>query len=494
MAESAPEHPMFSIIKSAAVGGGVPRVGRLILPKRTPLDTPNYIGISSRGVIPHLTPDVVSKHTDLDGVYMGLEDFMERSKERAEPAIFGINADEGDALHVYTATPTPIITVLGARRHPAVVAPTGNGKDYISIYTSTGFQKLKTDEYHRVAVKLQPDVTIPLADLTFGYSHMRTKLPNAKRQLRMVERTEDWLVEFIKLNSAYNGDVATKPRAFAPLLPVDYPTQWEYINRLAQGYIEQISGLAVYDADVLSHLGEYDSLSTLPRLSMDFITSPHEILRQVQLGLDIFTVSFLNSISDAGIALTFSFPSQAPSVSGEPLPLGINMWSQDHQVSLKPLVEGCQCYACTKHHRAYLHHLLNAKEMLGWTLLQTHNHHILSGFFKGIRASLAAEPSTFERDCDVFAKTYESELPKGTGERPRARGYHFKPQAGQPRINARAWEKYDDGVVEDPVLAGEMAKLAVIGSDIDGVGTPLATDVDTEASKLDKKDFADVES
>ncbi|KAL7625733.1 hypothetical protein AAE478_004956 [Parahypoxylon ruwenzoriense] len=493
MADSAPEHPMFNVLRSVSTDGGVSRIGRITLPKRRPVDTPNFLALTSRGVIPHLTPDVISQYTELGGTYMALEDFVEKSQKRIEPAVYNTKADGREILHAYTATPAPLVTVLGARRHPAVVAPMGNGKDYVSIYTSTGFQKLKTKDYHRAVDRLQPDISIPLADLTFGYSHIRTRLPNAKRQLRMVERTEDWLAEFIKLNTAEEGLGAAKPRVFAPLLPVDYPTQWEYLNRLAQDYVEEVSGLAVYDADILPNLREYDSLSSLPRLSMDFITSPHEILRQVQLGLDVFTVQFINSASDAGIAFIFSFPPPSSENSGEISPLGIDMWSKEHRVALKPLAEGCECYTCSRHHRAYVQHLLNAKEMLGWTLLQIHNHHILSEFFKGIRAALAIEPSTFERDCEAFSKAYELELPKGTGERPRARGYHFKAEGGQSRINAPAWEKYGDGGTEDPALAGEMAGLAVTGVSAEGKETPLVPDADVDADELDKKGFAEVD-
>lgn len=368
----------------------------------------------------------------------------------------------------------------------------GNGKDYVSIYTSTGFQKLKNEEYCHDIEKLQPDIAIPLADLTFDTSHTKAKLPNPKRQLRMVERTEDWLAELIKLRNSDHANGTAKPCIFAPLLPVAYPTQWEYLNRLSQDYVGQLSGLAIYDADILPDLSGHSSLDPLPRMSMHFITSPHEILRQVQLGLDVFTVPFINTASDAGIAFTFTFPPPAPTTSGMQ-PLGIDMWSTDHQISLKPLADGCKCYTCTIHHRAYVQHLLNAKEMLGWTLLQIHNHHVLSDFFKGIRATLIADSSTFERDCDNFSKVYEAELPKGTGERPRARGYHFKAEGGQAKMNPPAWEKYDGDGTEDPALVGEMAGLAVTGPTAEGAETPLVPDADTDAKDLDKKGFAEID-
>ncbi|KAI2466543.1 tRNA-guanine transglycosylase [Annulohypoxylon bovei var. microspora] len=493
MTDSSPEHVMFNVLKSISVDGRGPRVGRLALPKRKTIDTPNFLGLTSRGAIPHMTPDVIAKHTELNGSYMALEDFVEKSQKRVVPAIYNTPESDGkETIHSYTATPTPVATVLGARRHPAVIAPMGNGKDYISIYTSTGFQQLKNKEYYRAVKRLQPDIAIPLADLTFGNSHIGEKLPHPKRQLRMAERTEDWLAEFIKLRNAEDSDETMKCGVFAPLLPVSYPMQWEYISRLSQDYIEHLSGLAVYDAGIFPDLIGHSSLNPLPRLSMDFITSPHEILRQIRLGLDVFTVPFINTTSDAGIALIFSFPPPAPSASGLH-PMGIDMWSQDHQASLNPLIDGCECYACTKHHRAYLQHLLNAKEMLGWTLLQIHNHHVLDDFFKGIRATLTAEPSTFERDCEAFYKTYEFELPRGTGERPRARGYHFKTDGTQSKMNPPAWEKYGEGGTEDPALAGEMAGLAVTGATAEGKETPVVPDPNADAEDLDKKGFAEID-
>ena len=168
------------------------------------------------------------------------------------------------------------------------------------------------------------------------------------------------------------------------------------------------------------------------------------------------------------------------------------MSSQDHQVSLQPLREGCACYTCTRHHRAYLHHLLNAKEMLGWTLLQIHNHQVVSDFFAGIRSSIAAEPSTFDENTQRFSRVYESEIPKGTGQRPRARGYHFKQEGGQPRINRPAWGKYGGaGDTEDPEVVAEMAGLTVTGPAAGGSETPVVPEVASE--ELDKKGFADVD-
>jgi queuine tRNA-ribosyltransferase len=64
---------MFSIIKSASQGLG-PRLGRLSLAGRNAIETPHYLGITSRGVVPHLTQDTFARDTSIGGVYVPLED------------------------------------------------------------------------------------------------------------------------------------------------------------------------------------------------------------------------------------------------------------------------------------------------------------------------------------------------------------------------------------------------------------------------------------
>lgn len=63
---------MFIIIKAAAAAG-MPRLGRLVLPGRTAIETPHYLASTSRGVVPHITQDNFAR-CGIDGVYVGLED------------------------------------------------------------------------------------------------------------------------------------------------------------------------------------------------------------------------------------------------------------------------------------------------------------------------------------------------------------------------------------------------------------------------------------
>ncbi|KAG6024415.1 hypothetical protein E4U41_001790 [Claviceps citrina] len=446
-----PARNVFDILGPSIAKGCAARLGRLSIPGRRPIDTPNFTAITSRGAIPHLTPDNVARHTNWTSVYMALEDFVERK----EPPIYNTpQHDTRRRLHNFTALPSDRTTVLAARRCPSVVTPMGNGARAVTLFTSTGFASVTVAQYADAVASLQPDVVVPLAD-----SLHTSTTPASKKLVKMVERTEEWVDEFLRRFESREHLDELGMAVFAPVLPLEFPIQGDYLRHLAEDVTGHLSGLAVYDTSLLPELDRYRTLGPLPKLSFDEPKSPHHLLRQVSLGVDLCAVPFVNSISDAGIALTFAFP-PPPAENSAPQPLGINMWSEEHSTAVVPLQDGCECYTCTHHHRAYLKHLLHAKEMLGWNLLQIHNHHVLDRFFQAVRAELHRGLADFEESRRRFLAAYEPALPDGTGERPRARGYHFKSEAGQAKINKSAWVPgFEDRIANGDVVKREDGTL-----------------------------------
>ena len=51
-----------------------PRIGRLSFQGRTPIDTPHYVAITSRGAVPHLSQDMTRDNTSIRAVYTAVED------------------------------------------------------------------------------------------------------------------------------------------------------------------------------------------------------------------------------------------------------------------------------------------------------------------------------------------------------------------------------------------------------------------------------------
>jgi queuine tRNA-ribosyltransferase accessory subunit len=327
-----------------------------------------------------------------------------------------------------------------------VSAPTGNTDHSIWLFSSVGFQPLKNSSYIEYVQKLQPDIAVGLADISYG------TLPGTKRVEKMGDRTSRWLDSMLSAVGQSEENENSASAIFAPVLSVDFHSQSEYLHHVADDIADSISGLAFYSSSLLPDIPATTAMTRLTRLSLDEPSSPHHILRQISLGMDLFTIPFVSFATDSGLALTFEFP-KSPSDNPAAVeakgsagikPLAIDLSSPSNATATIPLTPHCSCYACTSHHRAYIQHLLSAREMLGWVLLQIHNHHVLSAFFADIRASIQA--GVFEECKDKFEREYESELPEGSGQRPRARGYHFKSEGkGEPKRNKPAWGALGDG-------------------------------------------------
>ena len=65
---------LFEVLSHVDPNAAGPRLGRLSITGRREFETPNFFALTSRGVIPHLTPDVIAAHTRVGGVHIALED------------------------------------------------------------------------------------------------------------------------------------------------------------------------------------------------------------------------------------------------------------------------------------------------------------------------------------------------------------------------------------------------------------------------------------
>jgi len=263
-------------------------------------------------------------------------------------------------------------------------------------------------EYAEATQKLRPDIVVGIGDVLFGHK------AGVKRADKMGDRTLAWLKELIA-GIRDEEDGAPNTALFAPILPIEAEQQSYYLDAVQEDLRDNVSGIALYDTASIDTVP--DGLRELPRLYLGEANSPHKLLDAIALGVDIFTIPLITEATDAGIALGFSFPPLKDVCNGPALSMGKDMWSPTFATSLDPLRSYCKCYTCTAHHCAFVQHLLNAKEMLGWVLLQLHNHHIIDEFFAGVRHSLSQ--GSFEADRRLFDKCYIAELPAKTGKGPR---------------------------------------------------------------------------
>ena len=66
----------------------------------------------------------------------------------------------------------------------------------------------------------------------------------------------------------------------------------------------------------------------------------------------------------------------------------INLFNAQYELDDRPIEEGCQCPACRRYSRAYIRHLLKAKEMLGMRLCVLHNLYFYNTMMTEIRDAL----------------------------------------------------------------------------------------------------------
>ena len=66
----------------------------------------------------------------------------------------------------------------------------------------------------------------------------------------------------------------------------------------------------------------------------------------------------------------------------------LNLFNAKYELDEDPIEEGCQCPACRRYSRAYIRHLLKAKEMLGMRLCVLHNLYFYNHMMEEIREAI----------------------------------------------------------------------------------------------------------
>ena len=66
----------------------------------------------------------------------------------------------------------------------------------------------------------------------------------------------------------------------------------------------------------------------------------------------------------------------------------LNLFNAKYELDERPIEEGCGCPACRHYSRAYIRHLLKAKEMLGMRLCVLHNLYYYNHLMEEIREAI----------------------------------------------------------------------------------------------------------
>jgi queuine tRNA-ribosyltransferase len=110
-----------------------------------------------------------------------------------------------------------------------------------------------------------------------------------------------------------------------------------------------------------------------PRYLMG-VGSPEDLFEGVARGIDLFDCVLPTRIARNGAVFTRQ---------GR-----LNLRNARHAEDPRPIEEGCACYTCQHFSRAYLRHLVVAKEILGLRLTTIHNLHFVLELMRQIRTSI----------------------------------------------------------------------------------------------------------
>lgn len=124
-----------------------------------------------------------------------------------------------------------------------------------------------------------------------------------------------------------------------------------------------------------------------PRYLMG-VGTPQDLVNSIKRGIDIF---------DCVLPTRLARHSAAMTNNGR-----MNMMNAQFARDERPISETCTCYTCQNHSRAYIRHLIQAREMLGGTLLSIHNVHTLLELARNLRQAI------LEGRFDQFANQYLS--------------------------------------------------------------------------------------
>ncbi|MDR2565069.1 MAG: tRNA guanosine(34) transglycosylase Tgt [Bifidobacteriaceae bacterium] len=250
------------------------------------------------------------------------------------------------------------------------------------------------------------------ADVIFAFDECTTLMNTRPYQERSLARTQAWaercLAEHARLTRARAG------QPYQALFGVVQGAQFEDLRReAAQGLARLTEDGAGFDGYGIGGALEKENLATI----VGWVCSELPESKPRHL-LGISEVDDLFAAVEAGAD---TFDCVAPSRSAR----HGAVYSADGRYNVirarfardfGPLDPECDCYTCLSYSRAYLHHLLRARELLGYTLATIHNERFIVRLVDSMRAAIEdGGAAAFGRLRDRFLARYFGD--GGAGQR-----------------------------------------------------------------------------
>ena len=281
---------------------------------------------------------------------------------------------EVGGLHKFMSWNRPILTDSGG----------------FQVFSLAGLRKIKEEGvyFHShidgAKIFMGPEESMQIqSNLAMAFDECAPALADRSYVEASVARTTRWLerckTKMQQLNSE-EGTVNCHQMLFGINQGAIYSDiRIDHAKRIAEldldGYA--VGGLAVGE----THEEMYHILDeTVPYLPLHKPTylmgvgTPANILEGVERGVDFFDCVYPTRNGRHGHVYTNQ---------GK-----INLFNQKYEKDMRPIEEGCGCPTCRRYSRAYVRHLLKAKEMLGMRLCVLHNLYFYNTMMEEIRDAI----------------------------------------------------------------------------------------------------------
>ncbi|KFW61661.1 Queuine tRNA-ribosyltransferase subunit QTRTD1, partial [Pygoscelis adeliae] len=299
---------------------------------------------------------------------------------------------------------------------PVAPCPSGyNTNKTVSLWGNSGRMEMTASKFMDIQRAIQPDwfQCISDGDTISGEAGRKRAKKSVDRSLSFL----DVCLQLLEESPELQGSVMFGAIEGGDILEERLRSARETAKRPVGGFLlDGFQGCAMAKETKLKLIASVTAElpEDKPRI-IHGVGKPDEVLECIERGVDIFESFFPFQVTERGCALVFSYDchpdpeaavltqngaqdlekngaeedqDEISTADPEMTPFEIFLKDKRYQDDFGPLLEGCTCYCCQRHTRAYVHHLLVTNELLAGVLLMMHNFQHYFSFFRAIRDAL----------------------------------------------------------------------------------------------------------
>ncbi|MEB3286318.1 MAG: tRNA guanosine(34) transglycosylase Tgt [Vampirovibrionales bacterium] len=212
-----------------------------------------------------------------------------------------------------------------------------------------------------------------------------------------LEKTNQWLEACFTHHARANARDGLPPQA---LFPIVQGSVFEDLRSKSAAFVKQfdaigyaIGGVSVGETKTMVNEVVRFTAPQLPDNKPRYLMgvgTPEDLLDGIHNGIDMFDCVMPTRIARHG---TFFTPTGRKIIK-----------NAEFTEDFGPLVEGCACYTCQHHTRAYVRHLFRAGEMAAGALLSIHNIYTL------VQLAQNARTAILENRFEEFYQTHQARI------------------------------------------------------------------------------------